>query len=279
MASVTITRSFRLNGESSSLKQLLRDLWASRDLIRIMSRKDFYVKYRRASLGVLWAIGLPLIQAIVLSIIFTRIVRIPLISSDIPYPVYVFSGILPWTFFAGAVGGGVTTIVEGQSLATRIYFPRAILPIVSVTSGMYAFMPGLLILGGLAIGFGVSLGFHLLYLIPAAIVMFLLSSAFALVLSGMQVYFRDMKHIVAAIMIPWFWASGVFFPIERLGSLRKWIEINPAAGMIQLYRASFDAAAPHFQTAVWWTLGWIVVLYAIAALIHRRYDRVFVDLL
>jgi ABC-type polysaccharide/polyol phosphate export permease len=88
-----------------------------------------------------------------------------------------------------------------------------------------------------------------------------------------------MKHIIAAIMIPWFWASGVFFPIQRLGSLRKWIEINPAAGMIQLYRAAFDAAAPHFETAVWWTLGWIVVLFVVAALIHRRYDRVFVDLL
>jgi len=281
MATTSIDRGFELTGETSSLRRLLRDIWSSRDLIRILSRKDFFVRYRRASFGVLWAVGLPLVQAVVLSIIFTKIVKIPLIRSNdnIPYPVYVFSGILPWTFFSSAVGTGVTTIVEGSSIATRIYFPRAVLPIVNVTSGMYGFAPGLGILLILAIAFGVSVGPHLLWIVPAAALMFVLSAAFALVLSAMQVYFRDMKHIIAAIMLPWFWASGVFFPLERLGNLRPWVEINPAAGMIQLYRAAFGAAAPHFETAVWWTLGWTVALLIVAGLVHRRYDRVFVDLL
>jgi len=280
MATASIDHGFELTGETSSLRRLIRDIWASRDLIRILSRKDFYVRYRRASFGVLWAVGLPLVQAVVLSVIFTKIVHVPLIRGGKgPYPVYVFSGILPWTFFSNAVSGGVTTITDGNSIATRIYFPRALLPIVSVTSGMYGFMPGLLILIGLALAFGVPFGIQLLWIIPAAAVMFALSTAFALVLAGMQVYFRDMKHIIAAIMIPWFWASGVFFPLQNLGNLRRWVEMNPATGMIQLYRAAFSTAAPHFETAVWWTLGWTVALLVAAALIHRRYDRVFVDLL
>jgi lipopolysaccharide transport system permease protein len=279
MATTSIDRGFELTGETSSLRQILRDIWTNRGLIRILSRKDFFVRYRRASFGVLWAVGLPLVQALVLAVIFTKIVKIPTVQYHIPYPVYVFSGILPWTFFSGSVGTGVNTIVEGNSIATRIYFPRAILPLVNVTSGMYGYTPGLVILVVLAVGFGVPIGLQLLWIFPAAAVMFLLSAAFSLVLAGMQVYFRDMRHIIAAIMLPWFWVSAVFFPLERLGNLRRWVEINPATGMIQLYRAAFGAAAPHFETAVWWTLGWTVVLLVAAGLIHRRYDRVFVDLL
>jgi lipopolysaccharide transport system permease protein len=279
MATTSIEHEFELRGETSSLRGLLVDLWRSRDLIRILSRKDFFVKYRRASFGVLWAVGLPLVQAVVLSVIFTRIVHFNFGPAGIPYPVYIFAGILPWNFFSSSVNSGVTSIVGGSALATRIYFPRSILPIVNVTSSIYSFVPGLVILIVLALAFGVSPSVQLLILIPAFFVMLILSIAFCLVLAGMQVYFRDVTHILTAITLPWFWASGVFFPIQRLGHLRRYLEINPAVGMIQLFRAPFHAAAPHYMRAVWWTIAWCFVLTVAGALIHRRYDRVFIDLL
>ena len=281
MASVPIEHGFELRGEGGSLRALLRDIWRARDLLRVLARKDFFVRYRRASFGVFWAVGLPLMQAAVLAFVFTRIVDLSARfgATEIPYPVYVFSGILPWTFFNGGVQSGVTAIVDGSALATRIYFPRAILPLVLVFSSAYGFVPGLVILVALALGFGAPVGPDLLYLVPAVALTLALTLVFALVFSAMQVYFRDVKHIVQAITLPWFWASGVFFPIERMGDLRQWLEINPAVGMIQLYRAAFDGAAPNFETSVWWSLGWTIVLLIAAALLHRRYDRVFVDLL
>jgi lipopolysaccharide transport system permease protein len=274
---VPIRHRFELRGETSSLRTLARDLWASRGLIRVLARKDFFVRYRRASFGVLWAVGMPLVQAVVLGILFTRLARAD--AGPVPYAVFVFSGILPWTFFQAAATGGAGAIVEGQSLATRIYFPRAVLPLVQVGSAAYGFVPGLLILAIMAVAFGVPVGLHLLWLVPAAGVMLLLSATTALVLAALQVYFRDVRHIVAAVMLPWFFASAVFYPLERVGGLRPWLEINPAVGMIQLFRAAIQAASPNFESAVWWTLGWIAALVAIAAALYRRYDRVFVDLL
>lgn len=281
MASLPIEHGFELRGEGGSLRAIVRDIWRSRDLIRVLARKDFFVRYRRAWFGVFWAVGLPLIQAAVLAFVFTRLVRFGgrFGATEIPFPVYVFSGILPWTFFNGGVQAGSTAIVDGSGLATRIYFPRAVLPLTLVFSSTYGFVPGLVILVGLALGFGAPFGPQLLYLIPAVAVTIALTCAFALVFSALQVYFRDVKHIVQAVTLPWFWASGVFFPIERLGGLRTWLEINPVVGMIQLYRAAFDGAAPNFESAVWWTLGWTAVLFVAAGLLHRRYDRVFVDLL
>ena len=282
MASIPVDRGFELRGESSSLRSLVRDLWASRELLRVLSRKDFFVRYRRASFGMLWAVGLPLVQAVVLGIVFSKLapgIRAGLRSTEVPYGVFVFSGILPWTFLSAAVTGGANSIVEGQNLATRIYFPRAVLPLVLVGSGLYGFVPGLVILIIMALAYGVPIGVHLLWFIPATAVMVMLSSAMALLFAAMQVYFRDVRHIIAAINLPWFWASGVFYPLEKLANLRRWLEINPATGMIQLFRAGIQGASPHFETAVWWTLGWTAVLLVLAAALYRRYDRVFVDLL
>ena len=179
----------------------------------------------------------------------------------------------------GGGDGGSGAIVEGQNLATRIYFPRAVLPLVQVGSAAYGFAPGVLILAIMALAFGVPAGAHLLWFVPAILVMLALSAATALVLAALQVYFRDVRHIIAAVMLPWFFASAVFFPLERVGAIRPWLEINPAVGMIQLFRAAIQAASPGFESAVWWTLGWIAALAGIAVALYGGYDRVFVDLL
>jgi ABC-type polysaccharide/polyol phosphate export permease len=175
---------------------------------------------------------------------------------------------------------GTSSVVDGSALATKIYFPRAVLPLVTVFSGFYGLVLGLVVLVGMAVAFGAPLGLQLLYLVPAVAMLLALAAAFALVLSILQVYFRDIKHVVGAITMPWFWASGVFYPLTRLSpTFRRVIEINPAVGMISLFRAALGAPSPGWETGVWWSLGWIVVLFVAAAYLFRRYDRVCVDLL
>ncbi|MGH2726947.1 MAG: ABC transporter permease, partial [Actinomycetota bacterium] len=187
---------------------------------------------------------------------------------------------LPWTFFSGAVGAAVTSVVEGNALATKIYFPRPILPIVTVVSGFFGLIPGVVIMGGMALMLGADFGPALLLLVPAIALLLALATGFALVFSILQVYARDVKHIVSAIMLPWFWGSGIFYPLTVLSpTFRRYIEVNPAVGMVQLFRASIGAADPGWESALWWSLGWVSVLFVIAALLFRRYDRVCVDLL
>jgi ABC-type polysaccharide/polyol phosphate export permease len=265
-----------MHGERTKLLPLLRGLWRTRTLIRTLARKDFHVRYRRSSIGLLWAIGLPLIQAVVLAIIFSRIARF---GTPVRYPIYVLSGTLPWTFFSGAFQSATTSIVDGSSLATKVYFPRAAFPLMTVASTFHGYLPGVAVMIGLAAALRVHLGVALLYLIPSTILMVLLTAAFSLCFASLHVYFRDMKYVVAASIFPWYWATGVIFPLNRLGGLKKWLELNPTVGMVQLNRAALGAAYHGWERSVVITLIWVAALLAIAIPLYQRYDRVYVDLL
>lgn len=274
--SATVEHGFELRAGQRSRRRLVRDIVASAELMRVMARKDFFVRYRRASLGLIWAVGLPLVQALILAVVFSRVVRF---ETSISYAAFVFAGMLPWTFFSGSLAVATTAIVDGQGIATRIYFPRAVLPLIVVGSNLYGFVPGVAVLLGMGAILDVPFGLHTLYLIPAIAVMILLTVGFSLVLSALQVYFRDTRYVLQAALLGWFWGSGVFYPLEFLGSLRRWIEMNPATGMVQLFRAGMGAADPGWLAAVWWTLGWTAALLVLSLYIHARYDRVFVDLM
>jgi lipopolysaccharide transport system permease protein len=271
-----VSEGFELRHESTPLIPLLRQLVQSLSLIRILARKDFYVRYRRASFGLLWAIGLPLVQATVLAFVLSRITRL---HAPIAQAVFIYSGILPWNTFSTGLQSGTNSIVDNTAVATRIYFPRAVFPIVVVLSGFYGLIPGVVVLVVMHLVLGGSVGPEIVLLLPAIGLCFMLTTAFALVLSALQVYFRDIKHILAAITLPWFWASGVFFQPESLGKVGRWFKWDPAVGMIQLFRAALGAGGRDWVAAVWIAVGWSVGLTVIAVLVHRRYDRVFVDLL
>ena len=254
---------------------LIRHVWRSRDLVRILARKDFFVRYRRASFGLMWAVALPLVQAIVLSLVLRQIARF---GTGIPLAVFVFSGVLPWSLFSSSVEQGAAAIVGGQDVAAQVYFPRAVLPLTAVASNVYAFVPGIAILVLIAAVQRAPLGVELLLLVPASALLVVLAASFALPLSALQVYFRDVRYIIAALMTPWYWGSAVFYPLEQTGNLARWIEINPVVGVVQMFHAAVGAPVSWTRPALI-TLAWAAVLLVAGAALHRRYDRVFVDLL
>ena len=269
---------FELHGSSSSVRSLVRDLFRSTSLLRTLARKDFYVRYRRTSLGVLWAVGLPLVQACVLAVVFTRIVRI---ETDGNYGVFVFAGMLPWTFLSASLTIGSTAIVDGSQLATKVYFPRAVLPLVTLGANVYGFLPGVAILLVAAATIGSGASVDMLLVIPATVLMVLFSASLTLLLSGLHVYFRDLRFIVQATVLAWFYATPVIYPIELAeGALRTLLLVNPATGMVTLFReAVSDTGTEDLAIALVSTVAWTVVLLLAALVLHARRDRVFVDLL
>ena len=268
---------FELRGERQSVRRLVVDVWRSRELISMLARQDFHVRYRRASLGVLWAIGLPLLQATVLAVVFTKVVRISKIAH---YPTFMFAGVLPWTYLAAVVVSASTAIVDGQALATKIYFPRAVLPLVTAGSTLYGFAPSVGVLIAYALLFGGRLGVSLVLLLPALVLMVALTAAISLTLSALQVYFRDVRYIVSAIVLVWFYVTPVIYPLTLAhGAMRLLLYLNPATGMIELFRASVVGADPHWLLTVAVASGWTLLFLAAALELHRRFDRVFVDLL
>ena len=268
---------FELDGQSASLAVLARDIIASRHLLVMLARKDFFVRYRRASFGLLWAVVLPLLQAVVLAVVFSHIARI---HTGTNYPTFVYSGIVPWVFFAGTLPGAVGSIVDGQELATRIYFPRIVLPLVTVAANLYGFLPSLVILFGFALVGHVAFGLNWLLLMPAMVLMVLLTSAISVVAAALQVYFRDTRYFVTAALTAWIYVSPVLYPLHLAPKLLQTVmNVVPTTGMVELFRAGSVGADPGWATSLAWTLGWVVGLLLLAVWIYRRFDRVFVDLL
>jgi ABC-type polysaccharide/polyol phosphate export permease len=216
------------------------------------------------------------VQAAVLAAVLSRFVRF---ETSVNYTVFVFAGTMAWTFFSAGITSGATSIVDNSSLSSKIYFPRLVFPLVSVLSGLYGLVVSAAVLIGLTLATEHTIGIEVLLLVPAIAALTALTIAFASVGSALQVYFRDVKWLLSAAVVPWFYVTPVVYPIDVTGGLQPYIEANPATGVVELFRAATFGADPGWLTSLWWTIGWTVVLLAIGLAIHRRYDRVLSDLL
>jgi lipopolysaccharide transport system permease protein len=265
---------FELTGRRERLRPFLREAWAARGLMHTLAKKDFYVRYRRASIGLLWAIGLPLVQSFLMALIFQRFVRFH--QPGIPYSVLVLSGMIPWSFFSSSIVSATTSIVDGAGLASKVYFPRITLPIETIWSGFHGYIPSVAVLLGLAAVFRAHMSWHIVYVIPATILMLLLAAGFSFVLAAMHVYFRDTRYIVSAAILPWFFVSGVVYPVSTLGRLAGIVQYNPVVGMLQMYRAAFGAGHAWGKPVII-TVAWIAVLLLITVPVYQRHNRNFVD--
>ena len=269
-------RGFVLEGEPGSLRRLLGDLWHSGELIKTLARKDFFVRYRRASFGLIWSVVVPLLQATVMALIFSRFVRFSQISH---YPVYVFGGIVAWQFFSGVMTVGTTSIVDGSDLSTKIYFPRAVFPLVSVGTALYALAPSVGVLLLATIAFEGVPEPRLLLLIPAVVLLTVLALGFALVLSAAYVYFRDTRFAVSAALLAWFYATPIIYPVSVTGFAEPYLRANPMTGVVELFHHATVGAGGDLGIALAWSCGWTFALCALGLALHRRFDRVFGDLL
>jgi lipopolysaccharide transport system permease protein len=272
-----------LTGPGTPPAVLLRSLWQARALVGVLARKDFFVRYRRTRLGLLWAVALPVAQAVVLAAVFSTLVTGTGATSGgdgTPYAVFVFAGMVPWTFFSSALSAGATSVVDGSSLAQRIYFPRLVLPLVAVTSAVFPLTATLFVLLGLIAALGPGLGLATLWVIAGAGLAMLLALGLSLVLSAAQVYLRDLRFAVAAGTTILFYATPVIYPLSRAPeSLRGLISVLPAAGPVELFRYAVGAADPTLWRSVVASALWALAAGAAGFVFHCRRDRVLADLL
>jgi lipopolysaccharide transport system permease protein len=251
-------------------------MWEHRGVTWVLARKDFQARYKRATLGVLWAVAVPLLQATAFTVIFSHFVHA---GKGVSYAAFVLSGVLAWSYFGIALPTSATSIVEGTALTDKVWFPRAILPLVPCVSGLV----------GLAISMGVLLvatpilgahpGADLLLLIPACVLLIAFTTAISLVLAALQVYFRDVRFIVTASLTVWLYATPVMYPQSALGSLGRWLDANPMTGIISLFHTAVVGSQGSLLAPLAVSVGITLVLLVAAMEAHRRHDRLFVDLL
>lgn len=265
-----------LTGEASPWRTLLGDLWRERDLLPMLAAKDFHARYRSASLGVLWSVLLPLLQGAVLAVVFTRVVRIP-IGEGVSYPVFVISGMVLWSYFSQSLVAGSTAIVDGSAIATKVYFPRLILPAVPALTNVVALLIAnatvLLLMAVFDQPYLADL-----VLLPAALgLLFLLVTTLAALLALAHVYFRDIRYLVQALLLVALYATPVIYPLERADRYEGVLLANPVTGVLQLARQAVFGEAHRLGAAVTSTVAWIVGLTVLALLAYRRHERVAVD--
>lgn len=253
-----------------------RDVVAHREVVTALARKDFQTRYKRASLGIVWAVVLPAVQAGVMAFIFSRVVRF---ETDASYSAYVMSGILAWSYFANTVGVGTVSVVENAALAEKVWFPRLIVVVVPALANLVGLVISFMLLLALIPVLGSSYGSHTLLLLPGLMLIVALAIGFGLVFSALHVYFRDTKFLVQALMLVWIYLTPIIYPAEALGRIRWLFDLNPMSGAIEIIHLG--------ATGVWTGTGRGLVATGCAATVlviagviaHRHHDRRFIDLL
>ncbi len=268
-----------LSGEATPPLELARQTWGARKLLLILARKDFHVRYRRASFGILWALALPILQALVLAFVFTHVAHIQN-PPHFNYTMYVLSGMAPWSYFVLALPAGSTAVVDGSAIASKVYFPRTVLPLAQLITALYGYVITIALVLVLCPLFHVHLGAAALLVLPATLFLIAITGGFVLVISALHVYFRDLRYFVSAAMMVWMYVTPIVYrPTNLPRLLLKVVNINPMTGVVDLFHAATVGQAGPLAMPLAITSAWTACLLILGGVLHCRFNRVFGDLL
>src|SRR3546814_728040 len=262
--------------EPTSWSEWAADLVAHGPVLVALARKDFQTRYKRASFGVLWAVVLPVVQALVLAVVFSKIARFD--TGSWSYTTFVMSGIFAWAYVSGTAMAATTSVVEGASLADKVWFPRAILALVPVLANGVGLVISLLVLLVAIPLLGTWPGLSILLLVPASVLLLALTTGLSLVLSALQVYYRDTKFMVTAVLLVALYLTPVIYPADLLGEWEGWLALNPVTGVVELFHSGALGVGIDGRSLIVSVIASAALLVGGAAA-HRRHDRLFVDLL
>lgn len=253
---------------------MLRQIRERHELLWALTLKELKVRYKRATLGILWTVLNPLLQMAVLTTIFVVILQIPVPR----YPLFLLAGLLPWTFLALGLTAGTTAIVDNGPLVKKVSFPRELLPVAAVLASLIHFLVALsLLLLSLAI-FRPGLPTTAIVLPAAVILQFLLVVALALLTSGLNVRYRDTRFLVEAILTVGFYATPVLYPVSLVPEgWQPLLLLNPMAGVVEIYRSVlWDGTLPAAKTVLSAAGPTFLLLFA-GGILFRRGAPTFAD--
>jgi len=239
--SVTVIRppSFSLGTVVSGVTTLV----GYRDLLYTLTLFRLTVRYKQSVLGWIWAALQPLAMVIIYTLVFSRVAR--LTSEGVPYPLFVFSALLPWIFFSGAVSNAINGLVGYSALLTKLHFPREIIPLSYVLAALVDFAIACAILGGLMVYYRLSLSWKALYALPVVAILIAFTSAIALFLSSIQVRFRDVGVALPVVLQIGVFATPVVYPIDSVPSrFQRLYLLNPVASLIENFRRAVLRGSP-----------------------------------
>lgn len=254
----------------------LGELWENRELLYFFVWRDLKVRYRQTILGVIWAILQPLLQMVIFSVVFGGLAKLS--SDGLPYPIFNFTGLLAWNFFANAMLNGANSLVTNANMLKKIYFPRMTMPIATIMSGIVDFLLSFLVLIGLMVYYHTPTTINVLWLPLLLLLAVITSLGVGLWLAALNVQFRDVRYMVPFLTQAWFFATPITYSSNLLHEPWKTIYgINPMAGVVEGFRWALlgTDTAPGPMIIV---SSLVAVVFLVSGAIYfRRMERDFAD--
>jgi len=255
----------------------LRELWEYRELLYFLVWRDIKVRYKQTALGATWAIIQPFFTMVVFSLFFGHLGKIP--SDGIPYPIFSFAALVPWTFFANGLGQASNSLVGSSNLITKVYFPRLTIPLASVLSGVVDFALAFVVLLAMMVYYGLMPTLNVLWLPLFVLLALVTSLGVGLWLSALNVEYRDVRYVVPFITQFWLLATPIAYPSSLLHEPWRTIYgLNPMVGVVEGFRWALlgTNTAPGPIIAV--SASAAILLLVTGAFYFRRMEKTFADI-
>ena len=273
MSKVTVIRpkkTFSLND--------LKEIWAYKELLYFFAWRDLKVRYKQTAVGVMWAIFQPFMAMVVFSLIFGKLAHMP--SDGVPYPIFVYTGLLFWQFFSSSLSDVSNSLILNQAIVTKVYFPRLLLPLAAIATNLVDFFVASIVLVGLMFYYGFLPHIMGLSIIPVLLVIsFLASLGGGLFLASINVKYRDVRYILPYFLQMLLFVTPVIYPSSIAGKYAWILSINPMTGVIKAARAAVLGTEPINWFLLELSLLAVAVLIVIGVVMFKKMERYFADII
>jgi lipopolysaccharide transport system permease protein len=253
-----------------------RDLWSYRELFFFLAWRDITIRYRQTVLGAAWAVLQPTITMLVFTFLFGVVVKVD--TGGIPAPIFYFSALLPWMYFAATVTNAGNSLVGNGDLIKKVYFPRLILPASGALVALADMAIGAVILLGMMAFYGV-LSWRLMLWLPLTALLFAFSFGVGVVLSAVNVKYRDVKHAIPFMIQIWMFLTPVIYPTKAIPHQFRWLlALNPLSGIIEAFRATVAPSVPFDRSSLLLSIGATVLILVVGTAYFRRVEGYFTDI-
>ena len=254
----------------------LRELWTHRELLYFLIWRELKARYKQTILGISWVILQPLLMTLVFTVVLGKLVGVP--TGNIPYPLFLYAGLLPWVFFSNAVSSGSYSLVASSQMITKVYFPRIIIPAAAVGVRLSDFLVASVVLIGLMRYYGIPFGWPLLFAPLLVIHVTLLALALSAWLSALNVRYRDTATALPVMLQLWMFASPIVYSGAIVPARWRWLyDLNPLTGIIEGFRSAL-LGIPFNRRALIVSILVTILLLIGSVFVFRRMEDDFADI-
>ncbi|HXM62370.1 MAG TPA: ABC transporter permease [Terriglobales bacterium] len=258
--------------------ETLTEFWQYRELLYFFAWRDIKVRYRQAAFGAAWAVIQPLLNMIIFTLLFGRVAHFQ--SGNIPYPIFVYCALLPWTYISGVLGVASMSLVNNDPLLTKVYFPRALLPAGSVLAGLLDFVIGSFLLVGLMFYYHVQAGWSLLLSPLVILLMVLLTMGVSMVTAALNVRYRDVRYALPFLIQVGLYATPIVYPATMIPKrFQPILALNPCWGIVDGLRACLFPGQPFNFKLMGTSVAVAILVFVLGAFYFHRAEKSFADVI